>query len=197
MKRRGLIIAGLIAAAALLAFVVQGVIRSSLIIPIMYALHLGRAVLSSISQLRYWQLIWAGLLIAAVISLAGTWGLFIRRRKRIHHQQGPIESLADNITNTGRGVYYRWLVAHQLSMLARQILIEQEGEENVPPRSLAGQDWNPPQAVQEYLEAGLERWVVYYPARRFRFKPPPTPLDANLDTVVAYLESQMETDRER
>lgn len=196
MKRRGWIITGLIAVAALLAFAVQGVIRSALIIPILYALHLGRAVLASISQATYWQLISAGLVIAALISLAGTWGIFIRRRKRVYHQQGPIESLAENIANTGRGVYYRWLVAHQLSLLARQMLIEQEGEENLPPRRLAGQDWNPPKPVQEYLEAGLERWVVYYPSRRLRLKPPPTPLDADLDAVVAYLESRMETDRE-
>jgi hypothetical protein len=197
MKRKWILPAALIACTALLALFVQGFVRSSLLVPTMYLLWIARSFLSSISELTYWNLLSAGLALAALISLAGTWGLLRRKRRQIYRQQGPIELVADNIINMKRGVYYKWLVAHQLGTLARALLVEQEGEDNVPQRKLLGRDWGPPEAVQNYLEAGLERWVVFYPQRRFFLPPPSTPLDADLDAVIEYLESRMETDRER
>lgn len=196
MKKKWILPAVLIAGTALLAVFVQGFVRSSLLVPAMYAFWIVRSFLGSISEVTYWNLLSACLTMAALISLLGTWGLIRRRRRYVFRQQGPIELMADNIINMKRGVYYRWLIAHQLGSLARALLVEQEGEENVPQRQLTGRDWEPAEDVQKYLEAGLERWVVFYPQRRFFLPPPSTPLDADLDSVIDYLESRMETERE-
>jgi hypothetical protein len=195
MKRRWLIPAALILLAAVLAFICQSAVRSTLIVPLMYAAYLVRAFLQSIDQFAYWYLLVAILLVSAFLSLMGGWGLMRMARREKPHQPGPIASLAKNITKMPQGVYYKWLVAQQLADLARGLLIAQEGQVNPATHQFLGRDWNPPDPVRQFLEAGLERWVIFT-QRRQLFRPPPaTPLDADLDQVIGYLETRMETEK--
>lgn len=116
--------------------------------------------------------------------------VFLKRQKA----KGPVESLASLVNKTGRGVYYKWLVANRLGRVARELLDQREGRQakNKVTR-LSGRDWDPPQDVSAYLESGVNGSFADYPRRRWHT--PHTPLDINPQQVIEYLESEMENNR--
>jgi len=107
---------------------------------------------------------------------------------------GQIESLADWLHNTKRGMYFKWLVANRLGKLAFQILLQRE---HGKPRSvfapLKGDGWEPSVEVQEYLERGLHGSFADYPNGNRKYFAPPekSSLDHDVVEVVEFLESKV------
>jgi len=114
-------------------------------------------------------------------------------------RSGPVADLATTLEKSRQGTYFKWMVAHRLGRLTRALLAQREGHRNNKRFGpLQGRDWSPPQPVAEYLEAGLSGSFADYPRRRLPSRRrAPTPLDLPPQEAVRYLESQMETQRDR
>lgn len=192
MSRRVLIWAALLVAAAVLAFWLQPVIQEQIVEPLLYFAWLAGLGLRSVPQQIYWNLLLAGAGFIALASMTGYVRARTARQQRRAAAQGPVERLARDLRRTNRGAYFRWVVARELGEVARTILTQRGGD--LGPRSrLRGKGWQPPPEIQAYLEAGLDRPPLAL-ARRGPFsRLPSSALDADLEQVVAYLESQMET----
>lgn len=197
-RRRRLILAGsLLAAATLLAFVFQDVVRTAVILPLSYLWWSLTILYHSIAQVIYWVVLVAGVLLMAFGSLYGGSILPQRERSFHRHERGPVQNFAWWLTQRGRGTYFKWRVANRMGELAREMLRQRGDNPPGPPFALRGRDWEPPEAVGNYLEAGLNRSFAEFPRRGWFFPPPQTPFDMEIDPVVEYLESQMETNSDR
>ena len=182
--------------ATLLALGLKDYIWDSLVVPIQYRLWLTWIFLRSMPQIVYWNSLVIMIAIIALVSLMGRRHRTLPPDKDAIPTQDPVSKLSKKIQDTHKGTFFKWLVANHLGALARSILIHQHGEQILTPRSLKGRDWNPPEDVQAYLEAGLARSFIEQPRRWLLFKSRKTSLNIDINRVVAYLESQMEIDIE-
>lgn len=197
MRRHRLILLGVsFLVAAGMAYYLQDLVRSVLFEPISY-MWWGISILyQSIAQLVYWILLVVGVTLMAFGSLYGK----ERAREWVEEEtnppQGPLEATARHIARTEKGVYYKWLIANRMGKLARSILSLRNGGADSSNSPLEGRDWNPPDEVGAYLESGLTRTFADFPRQRRFLRPLETPFDIDLNQVIAYLESQMESHRE-
>jgi len=196
VTRRKFLFAGVIFSALVLAFFLRDVVERVIIVPLVYLWWLLGLYYSILPQFALWLLLVAIAVFSAVTVLAPRFanpGVFMPQAKP---PKGQIESLIGWLEKSQRGgSYYKWLVANRLGKTAREILAQREGE----PISkkfghLTGRDWNPPQKIDEYLESGLNGSFADYP--RPRWSPggsgsQPTPLDADPNQVIEYLENEM------
>ena len=197
MKRRRLILLGVFfLVAAGMAYYLQDLVRSALFVPISFLWWGFNIMYQSVAQLVYWVLLVVGVTLMAFGSLYGK----DRTRKLVKEEtiplRGPLETTARQISRTGYGVYYKWLIANRMGKLARSILSLRNGQADRPNRPLAGEDWNPPAEVEAYLNSGLMRTFADFPRQKRFSRPPGTPFDIDLNQVISYLESQMENQRD-
>jgi hypothetical protein len=215
MKRRGVqrsllekrlsrffwLVAALLAA-AFLAFLLQSFIREALVIPAATLLWALRLYLRSLPQALFWSIIVAGLALGSLAGLLRQLRPSASSDAKSPTTPGPVEILAEQIRATRPSVYSKWQIANQIGRLAQAIRLQQEGPLPGPEAAPTGSSWDPPDRVKAYLDAGLNRSFISYTRRRFTFRPLPfsrtvaTPLDADLDEVVAYLETQLENPHE-
>jgi len=197
VKRRQLILLGtsfLVAAA--MAYYLQDIVRSVLFVPASYMLWGFNILYQSIAQLVYWILLVVGITLMAFGSLYGKDHARELVKEETIPSRGPLEATARQISRTGKGVYYKWLIANRMGKLARSILFLRSGQTVAPDSPLKGRDWNPPDEVAAYLVSGLVRTFADFPRQRWFSRPLETPFDIDLNQVIAYLESQMENHRE-
>lgn len=197
MKRRRMILFGIFfLVAAGMAYYLQDIVRSVLFVPLSYLLWGFNILYQSIAQLVYWILLVIGVSLMAFGSLYGR----DRARELVEEEKkppkGPLEATARQILRTDQGVYYKWLIANRMGKLARAILQVRNGQVETSSGALNGWDWNPPDDVATYLVSGLTRTFADFPRRRWFSRLQETPFDIDLDQVVAYLESQMENQRD-
>jgi hypothetical protein len=109
--------------------------------------------------------------------------------------QGPIESLSLLIQKRNQGNYYKWSIANRLGRAARELLDQREGRQLKQKFvRLIGRDWQPPNDVAAYLEAGVNGTFADYPKRNWS-RSPRTPLDLDPQQAIEYLESELENHR--
>lgn len=131
------------------------------------------------------QGVWIGLLILIVYVAVGS---FYGKRSKEEQSRmdastvtGPVEAMAEWIEERGRGVYFKWRIAHLLGRVYQ-----------VHHYNTSGRILPPSQEVEAYLDAGLNSSYVDFPTpSRFK-KNEPTVLDIDLEPVLDYLEEQME-----
>lgn len=197
-QNRRLTLAGaFLVAAALLAYTFQDVIRETVLLPLSYFWWLGGIFYRSVAQLVYWVLLITGVALMAFASLYGRERPSEGKEKRRRVERGPIQNFAWWLTQRRRGTYFKWRVANRLGALARDLLIQRGEDLAGPPFTLAGRGWDPPPEVGAYLESGLNRSFAEFPRRGWLSRPPVTPFDMEIDPVVEYLESQLETNSDR
>jgi hypothetical protein len=194
MRRRQLILlAAFFLVAAGLAYFLQDTVNAVLFVPLSYLWWAFSILYQSVAQVIYWLLLVLGVAFLALGSLYGR----ERSRDRIADDpppsQGPLGIAARQISRTGQGMYYKWLIANRMGKLARSILQLRNGTVESPHSALEGRDWGPPDEVASYLVSGLMRTFADYPRPRWYARRPDTPFDVDLDQVVSYLESQMES----
>ena len=168
--------------AIILAFLLQDIIRRMVITPLAYLWWLLNLIYATLPQLLLWILLLAGLVLLASVSLLNWYPAGRKDDQPPKPVQGPVESLANSIANTGEGNYFKWTIANRLGRLQREMDIRLGNRGRVPP-----------QAVQRYLHAGLEESFVDYPLPRLPFmSKQPTPFDLDVEQAVDYLESELE-----
>ncbi len=195
MNRRqaALVVVALVASLAL-AFPLREAVEQMVVVPLAFVWWLLRFVYSVIPQ----QFLWTGLLfLIAYVALE----IFLaaplregRHRPVERAARGPVENLAHWIENGDNGIYFKWSLARLVGRIALQV---QELRDHRAAKNLSWGREGPSQAVQAYLQAGLNSSFADYPLPG-RFRPPAkTPFDIDLNVVVEYLESQMEKQDDR
>jgi hypothetical protein len=196
-ERRWIVIVAVILI-VFLAIPLRDAVQRLVIVPAAYVIWLFKLVYLYTPQLIWWALA-VLLVVKMVLDTFGPGRLPIRRPlPDVPPPQGGVETLARSINKTREGVYFKWLVANRLGRLADRMLALREGRMSRPAFSpLTGAGWEPSAPVQKYLEAGLRGSFSDYP-RSSRFRTPPdTPLDLEVEQAVEFLESQLETRRDR
>ena len=192
--RRWLLVVGVIAIAALLAFPLRETIYDTVIVPMAFIGWGFGLLYHSLSQSIWWWGIITIVLFMLVFSLLSE--PKFRRSTDVKRKPpvGQVEDLAASFGKAERGIYFKWLVANRLGKLAYQILLHRESGR---PRSvfapLIGVDWQPTQELQNYLEIGLHGSFADFPNVKRAFgTPQKTPLDFEVAKAVEFLESQVE-----
>ena len=96
--------------------------------------------------------------IVAWVLLAGLYRDIVLERykpKVKPRNMGPIEALSLEITKAQRKKYFRWILQNRLAKIAQKIIAYQDCEPIAGKMKLDGTRWNPPPAINAYLENGL------------------------------------------
>ncbi len=94
---------------------------------------------------------------------------------------GPVEARMRWIEEKKRGIYFKWQMANLLGGVYKSIS-----------ESSSDQTSAPSQAVQDFLDAGLNTTYADYSVPGLFDKETPTALDVPLERVVEFIEEQME-----
>jgi len=177
--------------AAVLAYVLRGVIQAYVILPAARLFWRLRVDYLSIPQIVFWVLLVVALIVVTVDSFRLRESREQRSRRLRPTRPGELQQLVFWLQRSQRGVYSQWYLANTLANLALDILQQRSGEMKRGQR-LEGPGWAPPENVQKYLETALRTTYADYPRRSLFAPRRSTPLDGDLDAVVAYLESLLE-----
>ena len=135
------------------------------------------------------QILWAFLLILILyIAIGSFYGKRYREEKSPENQSpviGAVEAMAGYIEERHRGIYFKWQIANLLGKI--QQTIQQSASRGTSSRIPLPSD-----SVQAFLDAGVNTSYADYAPDGFVLKNNSTPLDIELEQVVAYLEEQME-----
>ncbi len=181
--------------AFVLAFPLRSAVEQLIIAPLAYFLWMLGVLYRAIPQPLVWLVVLLVMFYVALGSFYGRPSQEIRPDTKPHPARGPLESLATLISQKTPGVYFKWQIARMLAEIALDL---QELREHARSRSLNFADGTQPE-VQKYLDAGLNTSFADYPYEGgipllgWFHKSPKTPFDMGPETVVAYLESQMES----
>lgn len=217
MRKRLLLAGAGFLLAILILVLIASVIFSSVELALWYVLWLGDRVLKSLPQVLYWGLLVGLSAVLAITSLVSWRRSGPTRGQPRRSEQGPVRQLAEGIDLAARGSYFHWKLARQLSGLILDVVDRPELANGSDPfmegggpdvafdlvrrRLAAGQLILPP-AVQASLEAGPwgEReaavgWLLRL--RRLLFgRHVAAARMLDIETLVQYLEGQMEGHRE-
>ena len=190
--RRGLALSGIVAISILLAFPLREAVYEAVIVPAAYVLWVLGLWYHALSESLWWFIALFVVLVILARSLRPTGRIGERIRLKSRPVIGQVEGLSVWVKRTGRGTYFKWLIANRRGKIAHEILLQRMGGGK---RSffdpLTGPDWTPDASVQGYLETGLSGSFADYPQRRWLFsKPVPTPLDHDMGEVLDFLELQ-------
>ena len=192
-RRRLLVFAGVFLLSLVIALMLRDVVERTIIAPLAYFWWLLKLYYSAFPQYMLWILL---ILITAFSAASSLLSGSRPVRKHIPEPviiHGQVADLADWITKSRSGIYYKWLVANRLGKNAREILSQRDGyQANKKFGKLEGRDWHPPKKISAYLETGLNGSFANFPKPHRLAKPEPTPLDMNPQEVIDYLESEME-----
>ena len=198
-RRRILLVLGLSVIAALLAFPLRETIYETVVIPVAYiAWELG-LFYHAFSQITWWWLSIAVVLIMLIVSLIPKFTPRRGRREKPKPKHGQVEDLAIWLGRAKGGTYFKWLIANRLGKLAYQLLVQREsGRTRSVFAPLLGLDWEPSNELRQYLETGLHGSFSDFPhPRNPLVTPPRTPLDYDVNHAVEFLESQVENSQKR
>jgi hypothetical protein len=196
MKPRYIIFIALaLLAAALLAFLLRGAAQDWIILPLARFFWLVKGYYGAFPQAVYWLIALGFATFIAII------GLRLPGWERRHsHEQwktmpGSVREMSFWIQRSRTGIFPKWHIAHLLAELALDI-IDRRGTRQKNAPLLTSPDWSPPAEVKEYLDAALTTNFTDYP-RPKRFGPlPSTPFDQDLEPVIKYLESLLESEHD-
>ncbi len=185
--------------AFVLAFPLRAAVEQLIVEPLAYLLWLLGILYRAIPEPFIWLFVLLGMFYVAVGSFYGKPRQDIRPNAKLTPARGQLETLARLISHKTPGVYFKWQIARTLAEIALDL---QELREHARSRDLHFADGTQPE-VQDYLEAGLNTSFADYPYLGgipllgwFR-KSPKTPFDMGPESIVEYLESQLESKNDR
>ena len=180
--------------ALVLAFYLREAVTDLIVLPLAYVLWLLNMLYRAIPQPIVWLVLVAIMLYVISSILLKNVSLRGLRSQKTELTNGPVKELAGILTRESRGVYFKWQVARTLSELALDL---QQLRTHDPARQLDIHNETIPPDVHRYLDAGLNTSFSDYPVAGPFQSVQKTPFDADLEPVLAYLESQMEMEDDR
>jgi hypothetical protein len=204
VRRRLLLLGLILLLAAPLVLVLRDFAREAIVVPFLYVLWLGRLLFRSIPQPLLWSLFLALALSVAARSLGRRERPARGTREAEAESPGRVRVWARRIQLAARGDYSRWRLAHYLRKLILDVLTHRERltPEQLRRRLGTGEVVVPP-AVQAYLRAGLmpmpsgPMGLLSRLRQRLRSRARTSPLDADLESAVQFLENQLEVSHDR
>ena len=194
MNRRVILAVVLLVIVAALAYFMRESIERNVIQPLIYTWWVISIYYDSFPQALTW-IILVGVIVMIEIGSFATETSFSEGKREIRKPvSGQVESLAGWFHRAPDGLYFKWLIAQRLGKLSREMnAFHARQPESSTREALTGPGWDPPEEVAAYLESGLNGSFADYPRPRWWFqKSDPTPLDADPDRVINYIESMME-----
>ncbi len=189
MRLRWLVFIGALIVETIIAFLLRDVVYRAIIVPLAYLFWVLRFYYSFIPQLFLWVLLLIALLVLMIWGLVPETRIARRNEEKRRLTHGQVETLAVWMTKAKYGNYFKWQIARRLGRIARGSR-EMSGQGS---RLASAND-----AVEKYLDAGLNSSFADYPRPKYPFqRPAPTPLDLDPKKAVEYLESQTELNRGR
>jgi len=194
MMRRALVLTGILALAALLAFPLRSAVYESVVVPVAYILWALGLIYHALSQSVWWIVVAVLILYLFGRSIVPHLKFPRRHVQNSLPPKGQVEHLAEWIHKSEKGVYNRWLVANRLGRLAYHILVQRDsGRSRALFAPLDGPDWNASTDLTNYLHSGLQGSFADYPRETNPFGPPmKTPLDHDIRNAVEFLESKID-----
>jgi len=188
-----LIPAGLVVA-AILAFLLQDVIRQVVVTPLAYLWWVLNLTFSAIPQLILWIILVAVLILIVISSLVSWISIGRKPAEPARPAQGNVEILAGWVSKAGEGNYYKWMIANRLGKLWNELSGRfGKGDKLATPGEANAAGQPAPEALLRYLKAGMQESFVDYPLPRRPFmRKETTPFDIDVEEAVEFLESQME-----
>ena len=186
---RRLLVVGMLIISLTLAFFLRDIVHDAVIVPLAYLLWLGKIYYMAIPQSFLWVLLLIILFVIVALNFIPEAQPSKPKERMRKPPEGQVEALAVWIHKARKGNYFKWQLANRLGRIAL-------GLNEIPEQQArAG---SKTEAVEKYLDAGLNHSFVDFPAPRNRFQhPAPTPLDLDPKDAVEYLESQMEMRSDR
>jgi hypothetical protein len=192
-KSRIAILVVLLLAAAGVAVVLTGAARDLIIVPLAKFFWMLKGIYGSVPEAEAWIFVLVVVaLIFVIVLLRADWAEREVTEERTIYP-GDVQQLSFWINRGHRGAYSRWHLARRLAELSLDIL-ESRGANAKSTRRLSGPGWDPPPAVQKYLETALR--TTYADYSRKSATEPESSLDIDVQSVVAYLESLLESDND-
>ncbi len=191
MKRVWLAIgaAGLLLVAA---YFLRDAIYQTVIVPLAYLLWVARFYYSAVPQIILWGSLLMILLMIVLSNLIPD-APSTPKEEPIHKPaRGKVETLAGWLVKADKGTYFKWQIANRLGHIGLEVKETSEWRTRREP-VLSETEASANEAVEKYLEAGVNTSFVDYPNQ----KSVPTALDVNPKEVVDYLETQLEMSRGR
>ena len=189
ISRRVLLLVGILVISLILAFFMRDVVYATIIVPLAYVFWLGKFYYSAIPQFILWVILLAVIFITVVWNFLPETRSSQRKQLKSKPAEGQIKTLSEWILKSHKSNYFKWQLANRLGKISRK-LAESSGDQlRLNPRN---------EAVDRYLDAGINYSFVDFPSPKNRFQHPgPTPLDLDPKGIVDFLESQMEQSRGR
>jgi hypothetical protein len=164
-----LLLAGLVVA-IILAFYLQDVIRRIVVTPLAYLWWGLKLIYSAAPQLLLWILLLIVFFLGVITSLLSWISIGNAHEKQSRPAQGPVEILAGWVSHSGKGNYYKWMIANRLGKMARALSGRiEDGQFPAHIEDLHAPGRLAPEAVQRYLKAGLDESFVDYPLPELPF----------------------------
>ena len=199
MRRRWLVLAITVALVVALVWALVRSVGGMLAVAIWWLLWYTNLVLKSIPQVACWALFLCLAAAMAIASLLGQGKAQPGGKEMPAPQGGPVRRLMLSIQRAGEGYYFRWRLAGQLS----ERIIEAMATGDPTVTGARRQWWasnsrDVPPKIRAYVEAAL--WGGFWRPdgmrsrlrRAFSSDQAASPLDLDLETVVQFLESQVE-----
>ena len=172
-----------------LAFFLRDVAYSMIVVPLAYLISLFAFYYSFVPQLILWILMLVILTLTSFAAFTPEGRFSGRQVIKKNPVQGPVDLLAIWMIKGRKGIYFKWLIAHRLGRLNREL----GGNIGSGDHTTSELD-----AVEKYLDAGLNKSFADYPYPANPFAAPkPTPLDLHPKKAIDYLESKMEPSYDR
>jgi len=166
-----------------------------LIEPTAYYMWGIKQVVRVIPQSAYWILIIVSLIFIVVYITIKSFFQHETTIESTANKKGAIDQLAEYIHHSENSNYFKWVIANHLANLSLSIMDQQNGNINKEPRDISGMNRNPPPQINIYLNAGLNHSFMAYRSKRKIFKKQDvTPFGIELDDVINYLESLLESE---
>jgi hypothetical protein len=185
---------GILLLALVLAPFVYRIFHSLFVEPLVYYAWVVGQMIRVIPESYYWLFIIACLGLLTSIFLVKD----IHNNRKISEDilvtKGPVEFLSDHIEQSARSNYFKWILANRLANLALQIQhsdnIEAINRHAIEELSADGLS----QKVHDYLKTGmLSSFMDFRHNRKWWKKTSVPPFDVNINDVINFLESQMES----
>jgi hypothetical protein len=187
-----------------LTLLLQDFVREELAVELLRLFWAVRLLYQSLPQLPIWIAFLAFALIAAAGSLLRRGAPSREVARPRPEPRGRVRVLIRWIRRASEGEYFHWRLAQHLGAITRQVLAYQEHVDlqELEARLGAG-DLDLPPMVLDYIQARHETWVptplglLSRLRQRLRLGAGPQPPDPALESVVAFLEEQMEVEHAR
>ena len=182
----------LLIGATLLAYLLRGVVKAGIILPLARLAWLIKGYYGIFPQTVYWVMA----IVAAILLVAIRFRLPVWEKRHGDEKwkstPGHVQELSFWILRGENGFYPKWQVAHLLAELALDLL-DLRGKHEKHILRIKGPDSAPSEQVEKYLDAALNTNFTDYPRPKRFFRRPSTPFDLDIETVIRYLESLVES----